>query len=128
MEPLGQAPRASEVMSDRTNGLPAHQKDKPVAEKDAEGAALLQAAPGGAELAVAGASAPAGTASAPTDPPELESAAILQQCVPLLAHASAHASVCVTELHRAPCGERGGASGACSPHLLPFCANLHSLR
>jgi len=65
-------------MTDRMNGVPAHQKDRSVTENDAaEGAAAP--APGGAESAGAGVSAPEGTASAPTDPPELASAAILQQ-------------------------------------------------
>eukprot|EP00964_Phaeocystis_antarctica_P063364 scaffold38025_cov69-Phaeocystis_antarctica.AAC.4 len=99
-------------MTDRMNGVAAHQKDKSSAENDAAESAACPA-PAGAESAGAGVPAPEAAASAPTDPPELASAATLQQCAPDLSHSSAH-RLCL--IHRAaPRALRltAWASGAC---------------
>ena len=108
------------------NGVAGHQKDKPSAESDAAESAAAPA-PSGAEPAGAGAPAPEAAASAPSDPPELATAATLQQCAPdHPSRASSALPVPESQLHRAPCGGRGGLLERALPRLLSRCTNLRS--
>ena len=113
-------------MSDRTNGVAGHQKDKPSAENDAAESAAAPA-PSGAEPAGAGAPAPEAAAAVPSDPPELATAATLQQCAPdPLPRELESQLVPESQLHRAPCGARGGLLERAPPRLLSRCTNLRS--
>ena len=77
------------------NGVAGHQKDKPSAESDAAESAAAPA-PSGAEPAGAGAPAPEAAASAPSDPPELATAATLQQCAPDHPSRASSRSLCLS--------------------------------